>query len=168
MTMPANLHQIVETTTLDAERISALTSEIHAQVLNESKHLDEPNFTWIHPDDLELLFAEYDRRFFDGQIKQSLGPLPIDFTLSKRMTSSGGKTARYVNRRTGQRWFEIGVSTAILFGCFREDDHRPIVASGIICRDRLDALQRVMEHEIVHLIEMLLWEKQIQEGLRRR
>jgi len=32
-----------------------------------------------------------------------------------------------------------------------------VTTSGIACRDRLDALQRVMEHEIVHLIEMLLW-----------
>jgi hypothetical protein len=61
MTMPANLHRIVETTTLAAEQVSALTAEIHSHVLNESKHLDEPNFTCIHPDDLELLFAEGDR-----------------------------------------------------------------------------------------------------------
>jgi hypothetical protein len=159
MTMPATLHQIVETTTFDAERISALTAEIHAQVLRESKHLDEPNFTSIHPDDLELLFAKYDRRFFDGQVREALGTTPLHFGLSRRMTSSGGKTARYSDRRIGQRWFEISASTTILFGCFDDDDHRPIVASGIVCRDRLDALQRVMEHEIVHLIEMLLWEK---------
>ena len=36
---------------------------------------------------------------------------------------------------------------------------RPIICSGITCADRLEALQRVMEHELVHLIEMLLWEK---------
>ena len=75
------------------------------------------------------------------------------------MTSAGGKTAYFTDRRSGKRWYEISVSTAILFGCFTGDDHRPITASGISCRDRLDALQRVMEHEIVHLIEMLLWEK---------
>ena len=51
------------------------------------------------------------------------------------------------------------MSTTLLFGCFADDDHRPITASGITCRDRLDALQRVMEHELTHLIEMLLWEK---------
>ena len=47
----------------------------------------------------------------------------------------------------------------MLFGGFTEDDHRSITTSGITCRDRLDALQRVMEHEIIHLIEMLLWGK---------
>lgn len=50
-------------------------------VLAKSKYLDAPNFTKIHPDDLELLFAEYDERFFDGRIKESLGTTPWKFGL---------------------------------------------------------------------------------------
>jgi hypothetical protein len=44
-----------------------------------------------------------------------------------------------------------------LFDCFAGDDHRPITVSGILCRDSLAAMQRILEHEIVHLIELLLW-----------
>ncbi len=157
--MPAILLHIVESTTLGADRIAARTNHIHAAVLSKSKHIDDPNFTTIHPADLELLFAEYDEKFFDGQIRKTLGTVPLHFGLSKRMTSSGGKTAHYTGRADGKQWFEISVSTTILFGCFGGDDHRPITASGIVCRDRLDALQRVMEHELVHLVEMLLWDK---------
>ncbi len=157
--MPANLLQIVESTTLDAERISARTAQIHALVLSKSKYIDAPNFTRIHPADLELLFAQYDHEFFDGQVRKTLGKIRLDFDLSKRMTSSGGKTAYYTDRTSGRRWYEIGVSTTVLFGCFDGKDHRPISASGILCRDRLDALQRIVEHELVHLIEMLLWGK---------
>ena len=157
--MPLNLLQIVDSTTLDAETISANMGRIHAAVLSKSEYMDEPNFTTIHPDDLELLFAEYDNEFFDGQIKETLGTIPLNFRLSKRMTTSGGKTACYTDRSTGGRRYEISASTAILFGMFDGDDHRPITGSGIICRNRLDALQRVMEHELVHLIEMLLWDK---------
>ena len=156
--MPGNLLQIVESTTLNAETISSRTARIHAVVLSKSKYIDDPNFTTIHTDDLKLLFAEYDNEFFDGQIKETLGTIPLYFRLSKRMTSSGGKTASYAHR-SGRRWYEISVSTTVLFGCFNGEDHRPITASGITCRDRLDALQRVMEHELVHLIEMLLWGK---------
>lgn len=156
--MPGSLLHIVESTTLNAETISARTAQIHAAVLSKSKFIDGPNFTRIHSADLELLFAEYDSRFFDGQIKDTLGTIPLYFRLSKRMTSSGGKTAYYADK-SGRRWYEIGVATAVLFECFREEDHRPISASGIVCRERLDALQRVMEHELVHLIEMLLWGK---------
>ncbi len=156
--LPVDLNQIVESTTFDAEQIAARTVQIHAVVLSKSRFIDAPNFTKIHPADLEMLFAEYDDAFFGRQIKQLLGTTPLHFGLSKRMTSAGGKTASYTDRRTGSKRFEISVSTAILFGCFHEDDHRPITASGIVCRDRLDALQRVMEHELVHLVEMLLWQ----------
>jgi predicted metal-binding protein len=157
--MPANLLQIVESTTLDVDMISARTARIHSVVLSKSDYIDNPNFTCIHPADLELLFAEYDTEFFDGQIKQTLGSIPLRFGLSKRMTSSGGKTTCYADRASNRRRYEIKVSTTILFGCFDGSDHRPISCSGILCRDRVDALQRVMEHELVHLIEMLLWDK---------
>ena len=157
--MPTDLLRIVESTTLDAETISSRTAQIHANVLSRSKYIHAPNFTKIHPDDLAILFAEYDGQFFGGQVKETLGTTPLHFRLSKRMTSSGGKTARFADRSGGTRWYEISASTTMLFGCFTGEDHRPIVTSGITCRDRLDALQRVMEHEIVHLIEMLLWGK---------
>ena len=157
--MPARLLQIVESTTLAAELIAARTKRIHAAVLSKSKTLDGPNFTTIRPADLALLFAQYDAEFFDGQIAETLGAIPLHFGLSKRMTSSGGKTSRYSGGADGTQWYEISVSTNILMGCFGGDDHRPLTASGLVCRDRLDALQRVMEHELVHLVEMLLWNK---------
>jgi len=154
-----NLLQIVESTTLDTEEIAARTKRIHAALLRGAESIDAANFKRIHTGDLELLFHEYDDQFFDCQIEKALGETPLHFSLSKRMTSSGGKTACYTDSRNGRRKYEIGVSTTILFGCFDGDDHRPIIASGITCRDRLDALQRIMEHELVHLIEFILWDK---------
>ena len=62
--MRANLLEIVESARLDADQIAARTSKIHAAVLRKSKYLDDPNFTRIHPDDLQLLFDEYDAEFF--------------------------------------------------------------------------------------------------------
>lgn len=155
--MPTGLLDIVESTTLVPEEITTRTQQIRTAVLNTSESIDGPNFSSIHPDDLQLLFTEYDRRFFGAQIEPTLGPAPLDFGLSRRMTSSGGKTVCYTDRSNGQRAFEISVSTTILFGCFDGGDHRPVSGSGIVCRDRLDALQRIMEHELIHLIEMLLW-----------
>lgn len=156
--MAATLLQIVESTTLEADEVAARIRRIRAGVLSASKHLDGPNFTGIDTDDLKRLFTEYDREFFDGHVSRTLGTVPLHFGLSKRMTSSGGKTAFYLNRADGRRRYQISVSTAILFSCFAGDDHRPISGSGIVCRDRLDALQRVMEHELVHLVELLLWD----------
>jgi len=115
--MPTDLLQIVESTTLDMETISSRTAQIHANVLSKSKYLHIPNFTRIHPDDLALLFAEYDGKFFGGQVKETLGATPLHFRLSKRMTTSGGKTARYTDRSTGRVWYDISASATMLFGC---------------------------------------------------
>lgn len=72
---------------------------------------------------------------------------------------AGGKTARYTPRNgSGRPYYEISVSTTLLFHTFQDVD-RPIVVCGLPCGDRLEALQRVMEHELVHLIEMLIWTK---------
>lgn len=158
--MAASLLQIVESTSLAAEEIEARTQRIRDAVLNASQYLDRGNFTCIHPDDSAALFAQYDDLFFNRQIKGILGDTPLEFGLSKRMTRSGGKTTRYRSRSEPHDIrFEICIATSLLFQCFKGDDHRPISVSGIDCRDRLDALQRVMEHEITHLIEMLLWVK---------
>jgi len=157
--LTAKLLQIVQTTSLDRQEIAARTARIHATVLARSSHIDAGNFGSLHPDDLRLLVAEYDAAFFGGKIRESLGRSPLDLGLSTRMTSAGGKTTRYTDRRNGGRRYSIGVSTTILFGCFQADDHRPITASGTVCRDRLEALQRVIEHELVHLVELILWDK---------
>lgn len=59
------------------------------------------------------------------------------------------------NRRIPATEFEIAIATTPLFGTFKQQS--TAIVSGIECHDRLEALQRIMEHEMVHLIEMLLW-----------
>jgi hypothetical protein len=157
--MTENLLAMVESATLEAGNIEATTRRIHDEILAESQYLRTPNFRTIHPADLRLLFARYDHEFFDGLVGETLGGSPLRFRLSNRMTSSGGMTTRKTDPRDGSHRYEISVSTALLFGCFGGDDHRPITASGIACHDRVDALQRVMEHEIIHVVEILLWDK---------
>jgi len=153
----ADLVRVLGQAHLDASPIAARTAQIHADVLSKSTYLDGPNFTRIHTADLEFLFDAYDNTFFGGRIRGAIGDAALGFTLSRRMTRAGGQTRRYRDQQTGVLHYEIGVATSLLFGCFQGDDHRPIVASGIVCRDRLDALQRVMEHEITHLVEFLAW-----------
>jgi hypothetical protein len=48
------------------------------------------------------------------------------------------------------------VATSILFDGFADDD-RDVTACGLPCRTRLEALQRIFEHELVHLAEWLCW-----------
>jgi hypothetical protein len=155
-----DLQQRIESTTISTDEISARTHEIYETVLLESPRLDAGNFTVVHSDDVERLFDLYDRQFFDGGCRKLLGNTPLGFRLSKRMTQAAGKAARReLRRRDGavvRTDYEIAVSTTLLYQTF-QDEESPILLSGIPCRDRLEALQRVLEHETVHLIEMLLW-----------
>jgi len=148
---------VSETTVDDAAR-AAQRAHVRQGVLAASRHLRTANFGAIHPHDLRLVFEHYDACVFGGRIARRLDDTPLTFGLAPRMTSAAGKTAVWTDRRSGRRRYELRVSTAVLFGCFRADDHRPVLCCGLVCADRLDALQRVMEHEITHLLELLLWD----------
>lgn len=135
------------------ERIREWTLQIGRELLTASSWIDGPNFTAIHPDDLAFLFRAYDRRVLRGFARRRLAPEALVFRLSSRMTRAGGQTTRHV-RTDGAATYEIAVSTEILFNGFADGDP-PVSVAGIPCANRLEALQRIFEHEIVHLVEFL-------------
>lgn len=138
-------------------RIRSRTHDIGRHLLHTSPHVCEPNFTRIHPDDLSFLFSAYDERFLDGLCGKVLGPAGVFFRLSSRMTRAGGKTT-LLRGPDGVARFEIAVATSILFDGFADGDPE-VSVGGLACRHRLDALQRLFEHELVHLAEWLCWDE---------
>jgi hypothetical protein len=155
--MARSLKELIQRTHLAPNETAARTKRIYETVLAQSQHLDEGNFTAIHTDDLARLFALYDDIFFERCCRATLGDLPFHLRLSKRMTQAGGRTTRYTPRGgTGKPFYEIAVSSTLLFHTF-DDVQRPIRVNGLVCRDRLEALERIFEHELIHLVEMLLW-----------
>ena len=151
------LAQLVESLSLESSQIAEGISSVSVDVLSQSSSIDGPNFTQILPADLELLFTSYDRAFFRGLISDTLHKTCLRWRVSRRMTSSGGKTTRFRDFSTGKTWYEICVSHVVLFGSFDGRDHREVTVSGLVCHNRLQALQRVMEHELIHLVELLVW-----------
>ena len=135
------------------ERINAWTREIGQELVTASSRISGPNFTAIHTDDLAFLFDAYDRRFLKGFVRRRLAPGVLVFRLSSRMTRTGGKTTRRP-RADGGADYQIAISTEILFNGFADDDP-PVSVAGIPCANRLEALQRIFEHEIVHVVEFL-------------
>ncbi|MEI8198352.1 MAG: SprT-like family protein, partial [Phycisphaerae bacterium] len=84
---------------------------------------------------------------------------PLCFRLSSTMVRAGGKTLLYARRGPdGKRQFhyEIAIGSRLLFNTFR-DIQRPVAVCGLVCSDRLQAMQRIMEHEIIHLTELVRW-----------
>lgn len=127
---------------------------IRAALLARAPGARAPFFTRLGEADLALLFAEYDARVFGGALRRTLGATPLDFRVSTRLVRSLGVTRRWEAPR---RRYEIAVSALLLFDNFRPED-REVMACGLPCPDRLTALQRVFEHELVHLAEWLAFD----------
>jgi hypothetical protein len=141
---------------LPEELIQQRVRRIQQDLLTHSRYLRESDFTAIHPSDLEFLFDAYDEQFFSRLCRQALAGRRLSFRLAPRMTRAGGKTVRFTTR-TGEVRYEIAIASSILFDGFDEMDRRVSVC-GLECENRLEALQRVFEHEMVHLIEQLCWQ----------
>lgn len=149
-----------------AEQVASRTRQIHDAVLRGSARITRGNFEHAADTDLALLFDLYDQHFFDGGLRRlvSASGAPLLFHFSGRLTRSAGLTKRFAPRpRRGEpppppSRFEIVLSSPLLFQTFR-DVERTVRVNGVVCNDRLEAAQRVFEHELLHLLEMLVWEK---------
>ena len=142
--------------------VQRLSQQIHDLMLQGPASLGSSNFRAIGPADLWRMYQHYDRLFFEGTLSAAVLEAcrgALSFRVSERMTSAAGKTTR--TRRELKDGsvhldFEIAISALLLFETFR-DEERTILVCGIRCEDRLQALQRIFEHELIHLIEMLVW-----------
>ncbi len=161
-------HELAEKTALakiirqpaleEADRI-ARSQRVFDHVLKNSGGIGKPDFQTISPADLGELFQITDELFFEGLVGtvcERTSVRPLSFRLSTRMTSTGGMTTmQYLARkRNSPVEFEIAIATTPLFESFRDSNHA--IVGGVRCRNRLEALQRIMEHEMIHLIELLL------------
>jgi hypothetical protein len=138
--------------------VVAKAQRIYRGAMASAPHFKSANFEAIAPTDLRRLFELYDDEFFGGLLEAMLREdraFPMSFRLSSRMTNAGGKTIRTKSRLPGSvPRYEIAISTLLLFQTFGEID-RPVEVVGLICHDRLEALQRIFEHELLHLAEFL-------------
>jgi hypothetical protein len=146
------------------DEVAARVRAIHEAVLLGSPRVTAGNFTCIAPADLALMFELYDEKFFSGAVRGLIkaSGAPLVFSLSPRLTRSAGLTKRFAPRsRKGAppapaTRYEISLSSTLLFQTFK-DVERTIRVNGVVCNDRLEAAQRVFEHEVLHLLEMLIW-----------
>lgn len=155
------LLKIVRDRKLPPAQRQAIARSIYQYVLTNSETISRGNFDLISNADLGLLFQIIDEHYFDGEVSrlcEQRADRPLAFRLSTRMTSAGGMTTmlRSRDRKSPKIEFEIAIATTPLYGTFSHATEA--VVSGLRCRDRLEALQRIMEHEMTHLIEMLLFD----------
>lgn len=140
------------------QQIDQWQQEIHGLTLQLSRSITTPNFSRVGREDLVRMIRMYDERFFNGKILPAAEAEGLSFGLSSRMTRVAGKLVTHYpqGNHDGKRQFELVLSSTLLFQTF-EDVGRTVEVTGRQCRDRLEAMQRVAEHELVHLVEMLIW-----------
>jgi len=141
-----------------ASRQKSMQRDVYEHVLLNSPNIRRPNFDVISAADLGMLFQLTDELFFGGVIGRHVEKnyaKPLTFRLSTRMTTAGGTTTMTTMPGSRERdsEFEIAIATTPLFGTFKFEKHANV--GGVRCHSRLEALQRIMEHEVVHLVELL-------------
>lgn len=160
---PTPLEVLLPSLHYPPETVTEKTRGIYATMLRTSPNLHSGNFTIISGADLARLFDLYDLAFYGGAIGAALRQRGsgLTFRVAPRMTRAGGKTfsvRRPLPSGRVRTDYEIAISSTLLFQSFDGPD-RVVRINGQVCADRLESLQRVLEHELLHLVELLVWGK---------
>ncbi len=111
----------------------------------------QPNFTELSKSHLAKAFALIDAELLGGNLAPLLRAEQrrLSFRVAPRMTSRAGHLE---TQHATPRKHELAISSTLLFQTFRNARERRVVVNGCSCTDRTQALLRVVEHEIIHLL----------------
>ena len=136
---------------------------VYDELLRQSPRIRSGNFTQFADPDLALLFDLYDEWFFAGGLRRLSTRRPARSRSARRAASRAPPAPRRDSRPAGREPGPRHAAAlrnrhlrALMFQTFH-DVQRSVRVNGLLCRDRVEALQRVFEHELIHLLEMLLW-----------
>lgn len=141
------------------EEIESRRRRVGELFIIKSPNVKNTEIKRIHSNDLRLLFGLYDEVFFDGWFKKCYQG-KLKFTLSKRMTKSAGKTICPKNSdpsRPASMLIEVRISVDFIFSYGVIADKN--IVAGIETSSSLEALQIIFEHELVHVIEFIHYQK---------
>ena len=120
-------------------------------------------FSYPRHTDLKKLFSLYDEHYFSGAINEHI---LVSLKYSRKLTSSAGMILftkgicssvsapkkEYIAKAT------ISFSHPLIFDEYQTETDNYLV-NGVVCRNPAEALMRVMEHELTHLVEYVLYNK---------
>ena len=125
------------------------------------------NFSSFTAKNLNDMFQLYDDIFFGGQIAQKLRD--TNSQLSFKVTKGGkAKTAGWCQTRKGYGTSKCFITMSFpmgLYGKMFTKEEKSLHANGIFCVDRLNCLQVVFEHELMHaLMDLYGYTNKISKG----
>ena len=152
------LLEVVQSTRLSNAEVQARRAAIETAACTLSVNLGKQPIEGLSSNDLRIVFSQIDNEFLTGAVGDLIQSKRdfIHFRISRRMTSSGGSTTtRILNRENSQTHYDIAIAGTMIYLTFASSKQATVC--GVVCETMLSALLRVMEHEMLHLIEMMLW-----------
>lgn len=131
-------------------RVAAQRRVYDAMVAKFRGRADFSDLTKTH---VSNAFALIDRELLGGQLAPLLKQEQrrICFRVAPRMTSRAGQL---LTQHDKPREHELAISSTLLMQTFSGagDSEREVVVNGCRCTNRTEALLRVVEHEMIHLL----------------
>jgi hypothetical protein len=115
-----------------------------------AKFRGRANFTELTKEHVSCAFALIDKELLGGQLAPLLKQerRTISFRVAPRMTARAGQL---LTEHAKPREHELAISSTLLMQTFQRGS-REVVVNGCHCANRTEALLRVVEHEMIHLL----------------
>lgn len=139
------------------DEILTRRNKITRKIQLYSPNIKDTAINRISTTDLQLLFDLYDELFFQKQFAHNYEGR-INFSLSNRLIKTAGKTLSPKDLNgipLKDLVLEIRIGTYFLFK-YTEIEGKKNVA-GIATSNALEALQLIFEHELCHVLELLVF-----------
>lgn len=136
------------------KNISRTRKEIHRKMIKRTNGKANSVKT-MNIGDIQAMYKLYDHYFFDGVVDKFLNkPGKIKYILEFEFgntTHIGGICSKSV--RGTQCSLKITLSKKALTNVFKDKSSATTeVVNGIVCRDQLECMQLIFEHELIHMI----------------
>lgn len=141
------------------EELTRLDEEASRAIADQCPNLAGGGFARLTCAELRVVFTVVDGIYLRGalqQLCQSRGE-QLDFRLSARMTHTAGTTTwlRPRGRNPSPGRFVIAIAPGVIHDSFRLLPEATVC--GVACPNMATALMRIMQHEMVHLLEFLCY-----------
>lgn len=149
----------LSTLSYSSDEILTRRNKIGLNIQLYSPNIRDTNINRISTTDLKLLFDLYDELFFQKQFAQNFKGR-INFSLSNRLIKTAGKTLspKNIDQIPLQDLVvEIRISTYLLFKYGEVQSNKNV--AGIATTTALEALQLIFEHELCHVLELIVFKK---------
>ncbi|NLW92753.1 MAG: hypothetical protein GXY34_14290 [Syntrophomonadaceae bacterium] len=150
----------------DGAEVSEKRRQIREAVIQRSANVKSFDIKKISGEDLELLYELYDSLFFQDWFRNNYRGT-LEFSFSRRMTKSAGITSFPRNidpSRPSNVVVKVKISTDFILRYGSAEGERSV--AGIGTESSLEALQLIFEHEMVHVIEFIHFQRSSCKGKR--